>query len=385
MRKLLPDAIVLDLIEHVYRAGCDPAEWRTFVERVHAQLPGISINALMSINGTTLAEHSFSAGIPAEHAASYFAHYYAINPYNELFGRLPIGEVRTIPQVVDRAAIKRHAFYNEWLKPAGGFTHGAGLVVARDERRILRVSIDIPERLGHLENPGAVFLRRIGPHLLRAFEVNDRFAAAAVKEQALEALIESVDGPAALVSAKGKVAIINRSGEKLMRAETLIRMGTDGRIGFLKSRHQDLFRRALAASSTGADAGALSGFHVIDRAGSAYAISVLPLRPASSAPFMSPPSGLALLTFRDSALKTRQPVALMQRVFGLTEAESKIAAAIASGFSVAQAAERQKVSRVTARNQLNAAMAKLVVHRQAELAAKIASLSPRLAGGPTFE
>ena len=385
MRKLLPDAIVLDLIEHVYRAGCDPAEWRTFVERVHAELPGVSFNALMSIDGTTLAEHSFSAGIPAEQVASYFAHYYAINPYNELFGRLPIGEVRTIPQVADRASIKRHAFYHEWLKPAGGFTHGAGLVVARDERRMLRVTLDIPERLGHLEEPGAVFLRKIGPHLLRAFEVNDRFAAAAVKEQALEALVESVDGAAALVSAEGKVAIINRSGEKLMRAETLIRMGTDGRISFLKSRHQDQFRRALAAPGGSAVAAASSGLLAIDRAGATYAISVLPLRPVSSAPHASRPAGLALLTFRDAALETRQPIELMQKLFGLTEAEAKIAAAIAAGLSVSEAAKRQRVSTVTARNQLNAAMGKLGVHRQAELAAKVANLSPRLGGRQSFE
>jgi DNA-binding CsgD family transcriptional regulator len=51
---------------------------------------------------------------------------------------------------------------------------------------------------------------------------------------------------------------------------------------------------------------------------------------------------------------------------------------IAAGVGVADAADSLGVARATVRNQLCAAMAKVGVHRQGELVAAVAALSPRL-------
>jgi DNA-binding CsgD family transcriptional regulator len=65
---------------------------------------------------------------------------------------------------------------------------------------------------------------------------------------------------------------------------------------------------------------------------------------------------------------------LLRSAFGLTGAEAKLAAQLASGDALERAAERLGIAKTTARNQLRAIFSKTGVHRQAELVALLATL-----------
>src|SRR5262245_11577229 len=121
MDEVLPDSLLLELVERVYAAGCDPAEWPGFVELVHSRVPYAAFSAHFFSAGVPTA--AFGAGILEEHLQSYVAHYRTINPYDDLLQRLQQDRVYTTSEVVDRRWLKRQAFYNEWLKPAGDLTH----------------------------------------------------------------------------------------------------------------------------------------------------------------------------------------------------------------------------------------------------------------------
>ena len=58
---------------------------------------------------------------------------------------------------------------------------------------------------------------------------------------------------------------------------------------------------------------------------------------------------------------------MLAAVFGLTAAETRLAAQLASGASLAEAAEKLKVSRTTVRTQLQSVFAKTETRRQADL------------------
>jgi PAS domain S-box-containing protein len=66
-------------------------------------------------------------------------------------------------------------------------------------------------------------------------------------------------------------------------------------------------------------------------------------------------------------------VDLLKSIFGLTSAEARVAALIASGYSLQQLAERLHISIETARTELKQVYAKVGVSRQAELAAMLAA------------
>jgi DNA-binding CsgD family transcriptional regulator len=372
---VLSNTAMIGLIERVYTAGCDPAEWQTFVDHVHSRLPGVVFSTHLTIVGTGLT--GCSAGLPEEQLKSYFAHYHALNPFTSLFARLEAGRAYTTTGLGTRQWIRKQPFYHEWLKPAGNLTHGASMVVARDQKRHFRMCFDMSERQSHLEEVCAQLLTRLGPHLARAFAVNERLQAAAAIEAMLTSLVERIDGAAVILGSDARVLALNQQAEALARAGRVFRISSPGRLAFHDPDHEARFRGALAVALGSLRQAAPSAFAVAAGELSPAAVTLLPLRPrrGSAALAMAEPRALLVLQpSRPAAL----PKELLRTLYGLTNAETAVVLQIASGTTVAGAAEQAGVTLTTARNQLAAAMAKMGVNRQAELVATIAALAPRL-------
>jgi DNA-binding CsgD family transcriptional regulator len=374
MHDILCDATVIELIERAYAAGCDPAGWQTFLDHIHALLPG-AVSLQLTFPGS--APTTWSAGYSEEQIKSYLEHYHALSPYNALFDRLEAGKVYTMTEVGARRWLFRHAFYHEWVKPAGDLTYGASMIVGRDQRRLFRISCDLPGRQGHYEDAGAELLTRLGPHLARAYAVNDRLQAAAATETALSGLLDRIDGGAWLLGTDARVLALNRQAEALARDGHLLRVTVPGRLAFRHPDDEASFRRALAVALGTLAHGAPLAFPVHAASEGAAAVVVLPLRLAAGSaalPWAGPRALLVVEPRRPAAL----PRDILRALYGLTNAEAGIALQIAGGASIAEAAETQEVTLTTARNQLASAMAKVGVNRQAELVATVGALAPRL-------
>jgi DNA-binding CsgD family transcriptional regulator len=369
---VLSDTTVLQLVEHIYAAGCDPREWQRAVEEVHAQLPGVAFSTHLDIHDTPLTGHV--AGIAPEHVESYLAHYHAQNPYTGIFMRMKEGRIYTSTDLGTRAWLGEHAFFHEWLKPAGNFTHGASVVLARDGRRLMRVTLDIPDRHGDMEKTCALLLQRLGPHLTRAFELNERLQAKVATESALHGMLDRMDGAAAILGAGARVFVLNDQAEEMARAGRPFKISPAGRLIFQHPETEAGFRQALAVAL----GSLLDGSPFAFTAPAGISVVVLPLRPLTScaASPMAPPK--ALLVARQAGAAAALPRDLLKRLYRLTNAEIEVVLQIATGVSVADAADALGVTRTTARNQLAVAMAKMGVHRQGELVAVVTGLAPRL-------
>jgi DNA-binding CsgD family transcriptional regulator len=82
----------------------------------------------------------------------------------------------------------------------------------------------------------------------------------------------------------------------------------------------------------------------------------------------------ALLVIVDPEKRSHPPEAVLRTGFGLTAAEARLAARLATGVTIETAADKLGVAKETARNQLKSIFSKTGVHRQAELVALFASL-----------
>jgi DNA-binding CsgD family transcriptional regulator len=100
-------------------------------------------------------------------------------------------------------------------------------------------------------------------------------------------------------------------------------------------------------------------------------VRALPVPPAAQSPFLG---ARAILTFTALEPKPRPVAALLAQTFGLTAAEAKLAAALATGARLEAVAEELGISRHTARSQLKAVFAKTGTHRQSQLVALLARL-----------
>jgi DNA-binding CsgD family transcriptional regulator len=81
-----------------------------------------------------------------------------------------------------------------------------------------------------------------------------------------------------------------------------------------------------------------------------------------------------ILRFVPIEPKPRPNASLLSKIFGLTFAEAKLAAALADGTSLDTAAEELDISRQTARSQLKIVFAKTDTHRQGQLIALLSRL-----------
>jgi len=100
-------------------------------------------------------------------------------------------------------------------------------------------------------------------------------------------------------------------------------------------------------------------------------IRVLPVPGAASSPFGG---ARVLLTLTAIEPKPGPDASVISDVFGLTRAESDIAALVAQGRSLAAIADTRGIARVTVRNQLRTIFAKTRTHRQSELVALLSRL-----------
>jgi DNA-binding CsgD family transcriptional regulator len=85
----------------------------------------------------------------------------------------------------------------------------------------------------------------------------------------------------------------------------------------------------------------------------------------------------ALLVLVDPEKRSYPPETALRTGFGLTGAEARLAARLATGKSIEAVADELGVAKETARNQLKSIFSKTGVHRQAELVALFASLIGR--------
>lgn len=100
-----------------------------------------------------------------------------------------------------------------------------------------------------------------------------------------------------------------------------------------------------------------------------YIVTVLPTDPESPAHSLI---ARAMLITDPAAIEVRPE--LLIRIWGLTGAEARVAAALAAGLAPAEIAVRHGVSDATVRTQLRAIFDKTGTHRQSELIRVLASL-----------
>jgi DNA-binding CsgD family transcriptional regulator len=79
-------------------------------------------------------------------------------------------------------------------------------------------------------------------------------------------------------------------------------------------------------------------------------------------------AGRAILTLTDLTSSPPPNPSMLMRAYGLTAAETRLAARIASGVGIGDAAAALGIAKETARSQLKAVFAKTRTSRQAELA-----------------
>lgn len=184
------------------------------------------------------------------------------------------------------------------------------------------------------------------------------------------AALEKVGCAAILVNGRGTVTRMNRLADALIGPDFYIR---NGKPWISDGPSQKQLEHLLAAiqSTTRGVSDRLEPV-VLARAGVPWLlIEVMPVTSLGSDFFVG---GRAILAISDLSRSRVPDHASLMRIFGLTAAEARIAAAVASGDELDTAAMKFGVSRETLRSQLKGAFAKTGCSRQSELVALVSRI-----------
>ena len=176
--------------------------------------------------------------------------------------------------------------------------------------------------------------------------------------------------PALIVDRLGFVLDTNAVAEQLFDSEIRVH---NRRLCIVDKRARAELERFVDTIRVAADADPLPADPIMVRRQirPPILIRTLPIEAAARSPFLG---ARALLMLLDLSERTAPHSGLLARVFGLTAAEAKLASLIGAGESIECAAERLKISSLTARTQLKAVFSKTSTHRQGELVALLSRL-----------
>jgi DNA-binding CsgD family transcriptional regulator len=255
----------------------------------------------------------------------------------------------------------------QWAE-AHGYRHGAatGFQLKTGDLAVVQVM----RRAGQRRFGAADLhsLDRVRPHLARAAMLAARW-----KMERLRAAADAL----ALV---GIPAVVLSGDCKVMTANTLASQLTEhvawlpqDRLALTDERASAKLRLQVRACAKFGSAYSASSFPAWDGAHhSAMIVHVIPLKGERRELF---DGGLALAVFAPAGSPAVPDCDLIRELFDLTAAEARVAAQLAAGRSVEEIAGAHRVSTSTVRSQTKAILYKVGAHRQAELAARLGTLT----------
>jgi DNA-binding CsgD family transcriptional regulator len=370
----VPNASSLDrLIALTYHAAHDAAGWQPLLAAMIAELEATAVGFVFFSRDCTDSSVSIYSGIEEQAISEYAAHFAAKNDWMRYGGsKLRTGTVFATDALCPRDIMRRGEFYNDWVARydlAEGFGISlfaepalmTGLTVLRSERRLY----------GATEHD---LLIRLVPHLQCATLAHRTLAAA---DQRLRAGRQALDAlPIGLVAVdrEARVLMTNRYADAVLRAAD----GLSPRASIVTAATR---AETAALHRLIATASAVHHGRTVDAPGvlrvsrpslrRPLVVQVLPIAALRELQCdASTASVVLLITDPDGPAADNEQ--LLREGYGLTPAEARAAALLASGMSTSQVAATLRISVETLRLHVKRACRKTGTHGQASLVALVA-------------
>jgi DNA-binding CsgD family transcriptional regulator len=369
------EAELLRLALTAHESASDPGLWPRFLEQ-WAHAVGADIALFQRHYLSQHRSHAIATfGMAQKFTDSYNQHYGRLNVWRDNGARQYVKDrIVFDEQQYPRELLKRTEFYNDCLLPNRGTHSMAGVIDRRGEVALVLTALrDEPrEPFGKEQGRTLAFLL---PHLVRAFETEERLQVVEAGERALDMLSLGV----VLLAGDARLVFSNRAADDIFRSHDGLVLRS-GRIGGASSDVDAALQRIVRyAAAPGGASECPPDVLVIRPSGRRpYHVAASPLRrkPASFVGITAP---VAIVVINDPERQPPVGPETLKRAYGLTSREAALALALGGGHTLQQVAEQMEMRYETARTHLRRILGKTGASRQAELIALLEQMSGRIA------
>jgi DNA-binding CsgD family transcriptional regulator/PAS domain-containing protein len=309
-----------------------------------ARLLGATGATYEVIDKTTGLQWFSSAGLPSAASARYSDHFAANNPRVPHVLRQRAGEVCWDYKLLDEEAMRRDAFYSEFL-PSMGLRYFVSAVLERTEDRIAVVSVQRSRRKGHAEQREIALMHRLCPHFQRAYTMRKYLGAVAPNlfENALDLLADGI----ALLRRDGGIVYVNEALRTIAAHNRDFRIDRNS-IEFAVPELRSRFAVALGAVARVLEPNSTwlpTDFAVPREDLPPYTVSVRPL--LHTADETRHPDAAMMLLIHDPLQQNVAAGRMLQELYGLTNAEAQLVQALGTGMTAVGYAQSRGISVTT--------------------------------------
>jgi DNA-binding CsgD family transcriptional regulator/PAS domain-containing protein len=362
-----------ELLVDLYAAPLQRDGWQVFFDRLCSQLQ-LSVGYLHCCRpgGRNFVLAGGGANFTFESIDLYNRHYAAHDPHRAPLDAIPrVGPIKG-EELISRRCFLRSELYNDLLS-----RHDAEYltVLATDsDRETTEVfSLYRGKSAGPIDGGALRQLAGLVPHVRNAFALQAQLSDAQAFRLLSEAVMESMSIAALQVTRDGRVKYANRLAVSYLRDGDGLRQGNGFLFAVDPETNQRLYALiANATKYTSEDSPHGGALCVLRRkAATAFQVTVVPAPREHRLSFFETS---ALVFIADPASEVGSRSQILQRLYGLTPTEARLASLLVEGLEVRAAAQRMSMSYETARFHLKRVMNKTGIGRQTELIRLVLSL-----------
>ncbi|XHR99757.1 helix-turn-helix transcriptional regulator [Sphingomonas sp. DBB INV C78] len=355
---LLPSA----LLEALYGGLLDATPWEAFLRALAAYLDSSYATIILTVPGASSPGMTLTPGADPQVQEDYSASFFTSDP----FIGLPEGEVMRFADFVDRTARKNADFHRDFLEGAGG-DQILGVDLRAQSGFEARIRVTRDQSRPDFERTERDTLQRLVPHIRNAVRLYERLATIGTEQGVFQGAIEQMAVATIILDHGGRVLRTNaRADHLLARADGLSRSGDRFVLGGRDD--QKALEAMLRTLDVESDPRAVAPLRLrIERPSGERDFAIV-AQPVAGPAFMRGATAAALALFvTEPGARTGPSPEAIRDLFQLTPAEAQLAATLANGASLIDAADRLGVTHNTVRGHLRAIFAKTGVRRQSQL------------------
>ncbi|MCC1496479.1 helix-turn-helix transcriptional regulator [Alcanivorax sp. 1008] len=353
------------LLDSLYLAPFNDAGWQQFLNELVGLMDVRSARMLILNREADQVHSSIQANTDQSAHRAYVDHYVNLCPWRPELKQKTPGKLYStfLDFSCGQKDYYRSEFFNDWAKPLD-IHHGAcGTVWSHDELNV-QLLVQRTGGQGHFCHDSMRTLNELVPHIRRALHIESlqwqqRYQQAARYQQHNCA-------PMILINAQGRVVYTSKEAEDYLSDTGAMAIRAE-QIQLRPQRAQQTLLATLQ-EVLNSRRGSAGNIVSVERPGQPdLRLLVMPVHPDATDNSLFPVSAFAAIFIVDteSEVKINQP--LLAELLGLTNAETRTAAAVARGMSPAEMARCYNLSVHTVRSQLKSVFRKTGTSSQAQL------------------